>query len=54
MAGYYGRMSEVFSQTPGGEVMLSSEQKGCLQEIVAGGKQRLVSRPLSSEISESG
>lgn len=38
MAGYYGRMREVFSQTPEGEVMLSSQQKGCLQERVAGGK----------------
>lgn len=31
-------MREVFSQAPEGEVILSSQQKGCLQERVTGGK----------------
>jgi len=31
-------MRGVSSQTPGGEMMSSSQQKGCLQERMAGGK----------------
>lgn len=50
MVRYYGRMKEVFSQTPERSDVterLSTEERGRMQT-------RLLSRPLSSEISEAG